>query len=198
MLYRASKNKTMIIARGRIFPFFSSFFFLFLFSFSKMYINDIYLIGRSHKCTYRAYRPLLDSIFILIPFVSFFLFRYRTRDRAARRLKARIYMSAACRKIWRNRIWKIFSVLTVESSRHGYCATTSPVSHAVNRLSTRTLRSIRHGRINRRPLAEGIRAIFPISRNMLSANEFDRYRHKYRSEYDRGTSGSSSSSIELT
>lgn len=59
-------------------------------------------------------------------FVAFF-FRYRTRDRAARRSKVQICMSAVCRKIWRSRIWRISSVLMAELSRRGYCATTLPV-----------------------------------------------------------------------
>jgi len=58
----------------------------------------------------------------------FFFSRCRTRDRAARRSRARIYTSAVCRKIWRNRIWRISSVPTAELSHRGYCATTSPVS----------------------------------------------------------------------
>lgn len=57
-----------------------------------------------------------------------FVSRYHTRDRAARRSKVRIYTLAACRRIWRSRIWRTSSVLTAELSRREYCATTSPVS----------------------------------------------------------------------
>lgn len=54
--------------------------------------------------------------------------RYRTRDRAARRSKAQTCTWAVCRRTWRNKIWRIYSARTAESSRRGYFATTSPVS----------------------------------------------------------------------
>lgn len=100
----------------------------------------------------------------------FYFPRCRTRDRAARRSRARICTWAACRKIWRSRIWKISSVLTAELSRRVYCATTSPVSLRKVRLfivfaSFPSRQSFRPNKISDRL------SIFLTTRDKLSVDE---------------------------
>lgn len=91
---------------------------------NTFHFGKIYLAGSSvGLCIIDTY---LEGNLCRGVFVAFF-FRYRTRDRAARRSKVQICMSAVCRKIWRSRIWRISSVLMAELSRRGYCAITLPV-----------------------------------------------------------------------